>query len=352
MSSLRLVVLLAILAVAVAAVWLSTPKKEDGASRLLFPELTIEYLNTVNQITIARHGSSPVSVHLAEDGVWRVAQHYDYLANTVSIRNLLLTLADAEIVEQKTSLPDYYAQLDVADLEAGEGSGKLLTLRTADEEFGLIVGKRSRQVSGGQYVRKPGEADSWLINKSFDLPTATGRWLDKEMIHLEPDSVSTVTLVPPDDKPFTVIRDDNNELTIENLEEGKVLYQKERLRGIMSVTDYLYFKDVIPRDKIELPEEHIKLNIKASGGAIVDIKAYETADGKAYFVADSNSAPHRKNFAGWAFEVPHSVYENIDKRLDDFLAEPSVEEPSVVPQSPVSDQVTEDTAQEGEAQPQ
>ena len=319
-KNLRLAVLLVVLAVASAAVWMLNSGQQDREEEPLFPELGIESLNAVNVMEILRHGSSPINVYLADDDTWRVAEHYDYPANTVKIRELLFSLQDAKKIEEKTSLPEYYAQLGVADLDAEEGSGKLMTLKTPDGEFGLIVGKASRQVNDGQYVRKDGEATSWLVDVRFDLPADTVKWLDTEMIHLEPDTVSTVMVTHSDDgESFTVARDDKGDPIIPNLAEGQVVYQKEKLNRVIMVTDHLYFKDVLPQDEVQLPEEHIRLYVQTNENAFVDIKAYETDDGKKYFIADTNSTPQKQNFAGWAFEVPDTVYSGANQRLDDFL---------------------------------
>ena len=286
---------------------------------MLFPDLTIDSLNAVNAMEVTQRNSSPITVYLADDGSWRVAEHYDYLANPVKIRELLENLKDAKKIEEKTSLPEYYATLDVADPDAEEGSGKLMMLKAPDGEFGLIVGKPSRQISNGQYVRKYGESASWLINARFDLPADTIKWLDKEMIHIAPDTVSTITVTHSDDS-FTIIRDDKGEATIQNLAEGQVIYQKEKLNSVIMVTDHLYFKNVLPQSEVKLPEEHIRLYIRTNEGAFVDIKAYKTEDGGNYFIADTNSTPHKQNFSGWAFEVPGTVYAGVNQRLDDFLA--------------------------------
>ncbi len=351
MKNLRLAVLLMVLVAASVAVWMLNSKQPGSDESPLFPELTIDSLNTVNAIEIAQRNSSPINIYLADDSSWRVAEHYDYLANTVKIRELLLSLQDARKIEKKTSLPEYYPTLGVAPSDAEEGSGILMTFKTSDGEFGLIVGKISRQTKNGQYVRKPDEAESWLINARFYLPADTVQWLDKEMIHIEPDTVSTVTVTHSDDsESFKIIRDKKGELTIQNLAKEQVLRQKERLNRVIAVTDYLYFKDVLPLDQVELPEEHVRLNVRAKEGAFVDIKAYKTDDGKNYFIADTNSTPQQQNFRGWAFEVPNTAYDSANKRLSDFLATVPAEEESSMEKPSMEQEAEIDTGKETEDQ--
>ena len=340
----RLAVFLGALAAAGAAVWLVGLEREESGTELLFPELTLEELNAVNRVEIIEHGSSPVSVYLSDDGEWLVADHHDHPADTVKVRQLLSEIKDAEKIERKTSLPEHYATLGVADprndgASGGQGDGQsdgkgvLLSLKTPDATRALIVGSPSRQMSEGRYVRKPDEAESWLVNVALQLPVAASEWLDVEILHLEPDQVSTIKLTPAEGgttETLTVVRDKNKRLTVADVPEGKALKDQYKLRQIAAVTDYLKFKNVFPResDELDLPDERVTASFETKDGLTVTIEAYKDGGGKVYLELDAAGAGGRaedlkRRFSRWTYEVSSTIYKGLDRRPDDFLKDAS-----------------------------
>ncbi len=314
----------AALAVIGVAVWLLSPEQEE-TDAALFPELTLEVLNKVNHIEVTERSTSVISVYLADDGLWRVPEHHDYPADTVKVRQLLSDIKDAEKVERKTASPEHYAILGVADPVAEEG-GKLLRFRDADQTWGLIVGNPSRQVSRGQYVRKPDEAESWLVNVNLHLPDTPSEWLDTEVVHVEPNDVSTVTLSHSDGEPFTVARGTDGQLAIRDLPQGRVLKDAFRLNRILSATDYLKFKQVFPRgnNEVQLPNRHITAQLATLDGLTLTVRAYKTEENDAYFTLDADGTSTQAQtlklrLSKWLYQVSGSVYENLDKRLDNLL---------------------------------
>ena len=319
----RQIILLIILIVAGVAIWMLNSQQEEYIDPALFPGLTLETLNTVNRIEITESATPTVSIHLAADSLWRVTESYDYLADTTRIRQLLFDLQEAQKIEQKTSLPEHYAALGVADPIAETGGGKLLMLKNPEQSWELIIGKQSKQVSDEQYVRKLDESETWLIDKNLQLPIEPDKWLDTEIIHIEPSEISTMLISHfNDDEPFTVVRDKKAQLTIKDLPEGKVLDNQFKLKRIASVTDYLQFKNVFPREnhEVKLPDTFIKANIMTHIGKSLEIKAYMSEEGNAYFMLESEEStqPGELNFSRWLYEVSKPIYDNLDQSLDEF----------------------------------
>ncbi len=326
MNPARAIVLAAILAVLAVLAWLISTERSDKTDRALFPELTLETLNEIDRIEIAERGAVTGGVYRGDDGLWRVPGHHDHPADIVKIRRLLSDLQGAEKIEQKTSSPEHYAALGVAGPEAGEGGGKLLTLKDASESRQLILGNPSRQVSGGRYVRKPDEAESWLVNAGFELPAAPAEWLDKDIVHLEPSEVVKATITHAGGKPFTVARGGDGELGIADLPKGRVLKNAFNLKQIASVTDYLQFKSVFPSagHDIALPKKYITVKIVTANELTLVIKAYKAKDDKTYFMLDADGTSEqakelKQHLSAWLYEVSSTIYNNVDKRLDDFL---------------------------------
>src|SRR5437016_3885161 len=90
------------------------------------------------------------------------------------------------------------------------------TRNVADLDSGQVVlaglgGKRrpDRLGSGadGLYIRRPGDAQSWLALGSVELPAETKDWLDRKIVSIAPSRIGTVTLTHPDGSTLVLKRD-------------------------------------------------------------------------------------------------------------------------------------------------
>ena len=113
---------------------------------------------------------------LARDkDAWTLADRGGYPAKAEAVRALLVKLAEAELVESKTRNKDRYALLELEDPAAKDAKSRLL--RLLDDKGGVIaeaiVGKKRFDAFGGSksgtYVRKPGDAQTWLTNADLDV---------------------------------------------------------------------------------------------------------------------------------------------------------------------------------------
>ena len=99
------------------------------------------------------------------------------------MRALLVKLAGAELVESKTRNKDRYALLELEDPAAKDAKSRLL--RLLDDKGGVIaeavIGKKRFDAFGGSksgtYVRKPGDAQTWLSNADLDVSVAVRDWV-------------------------------------------------------------------------------------------------------------------------------------------------------------------------------
>ena len=195
--------LLAVIAVAALGVALSldpggpSPDAAVAEDELLVPGL-LEAINEVNQLQIAPAGAP--SVTLTRNGSdWSVREAHSYPANMKAVRAALLTLADARLLEPKTQRPENYAKLGVEDPESEGASGMLLTL-TSDEGVlaELIVGRYEGRSRAGTYVRRAGEAQSYLVSGELTLERDPVEWLLREVLHVDAAEVNQVTVMHAD----------------------------------------------------------------------------------------------------------------------------------------------------------
>ena len=151
-----------------------------------------------------------------QNGLWRIPSEYDYPAEAA---DRLATTASSVmgIVRESLAgrLSNEHAKLGVLDpladdIEDPEGVGKRITLKGADDEVvvDLIIGKEAGDVvltgaeapfgnsSGEKYyfVRNPEEQQTYKVKLKIDLSTKFSDWIDPDLLRIDPNSVTAVTI--------------------------------------------------------------------------------------------------------------------------------------------------------------
>lgn len=199
MNSRNLVALLVALAVLVAlALAVSVSQKQAPASGgLLLPDLKGQ-LNDVDRIVVRAGGNKTIATLERRPEGWVVADHDAYPADVGRIRKNLIALAEATILEEKTSNPELYDRLKVDDIEKDTAGGLRLDIGAGQATTGVIIG--STGVGGGEraYVRRAGEPTSWLVSGAFEAPREPGEWLDRTLTNVSGKRVQSVAITHPD----------------------------------------------------------------------------------------------------------------------------------------------------------
>ena len=162
-----------------------------GAGALLAPGLEAK-LNDVSAVVV-KGKDETVTLEKGTDA-WIVREKGGYPADTGKVRKLLIGLSKATLLEQKTSNPERYGELGVADLEPAAPAdatppadksaepattaGSLVDVQVpleGTDHFMLLIGKTARGATG-TYVRKSGDTQSWLASGDLvsNAPFAAG----------------------------------------------------------------------------------------------------------------------------------------------------------------------------------
>ncbi len=155
-------------------------------------------LDGVARVALVTGGVKTTLVRQGND--WTVEERGFYRADGDKMHKALLGLADLTYVEPKTRKPDLYPRLELDDADKPGAKSTLVTLSDAQGSLlgEIIAGKHSvDQLGGGNdgvYVRKPGDAQSWLARGSLDLSGGTADWLDKKLMDLPAAQVKSVAL--------------------------------------------------------------------------------------------------------------------------------------------------------------
>jgi hypothetical protein len=160
---------------------------------------------------VVKRDKGTLTLQRGQNG-WTVAERGNYPADSGKVRQALVGLAELKLVEAKTRKPELYKRLEVEDVKEGAKSAQVEVKDTAGQKMAeLIVGKRRPDRLGagtdGIYVRRPGEAQSWLAKGSLDLTGEAKDWLDKKVVSIPPAKVKSVRITHPDGSKLVIARD-------------------------------------------------------------------------------------------------------------------------------------------------
>src|SRR5256714_2330015 len=209
----RSLILLASATVVLVAIAISMLASGDrGVSRAApgqpaFPALAAK-LGDVASVTLSRNGTT---MTLIRDGdSWLVAEKGNYPANAGKISQIVRAMADLTLVEPKTQNPDLYPRLEVEEPDHGKSALVVVKAKSGGDLAQAIVGKRRYDRLGagndGVYLRKPGEAQTWLARGTLDPSGDPASWLDRQIIDISEKKIAKVTLTQPDGTKLVISR--------------------------------------------------------------------------------------------------------------------------------------------------
>lgn len=166
-----------------------------GSGQLVFPKVAA-VLPSATQVQIESAGKA--STLELKGKSWGLAERADYPIIESKLRELFAGLTELRLTEPRTSDPTEYARLGVENPGA-TGTSTLLTVRNASGATlaTLILGHRRTRSQGGLpeavYVRRPGEAQSWLAEGSVPADADPQSWLVRDLTDIAPAKVVKVT---------------------------------------------------------------------------------------------------------------------------------------------------------------
>ncbi len=363
MNTRTLVTLLASLAVLLAlavAVSLSQ-RKVAGSGDLLLPELRSQ-LNAIDKITVRASGDKTVATLEKREDRWILAERSGYPADVGRIRRNLIGLAEARILEEKTSNPELYDRLGVEDIEKESAAGVRLDLSTGSAVTSVIIGNTG--VGGGEraYARRAGEATSWLVSGSFDAPRETSQWLELGLLDIEAKRVHSVTITHPKDGTLRVEKSaaDAADFTVADVPKGRELSFPTAGNSLGGALADLSLENVEPADGFDPGEAQPTVaRFETFDGLVVEARTWQQPAGSrvrlsasadetlaARFApkpAQTDEAPAseagkeatpRKSFdevraeadqlngrfANWVYTLPEFKGEQLTRKIEDLLA--------------------------------
>jgi len=242
----------------VAAVALNQARRPaddtDRSSTYAVPALH-GHINDLTGLTITGAGNK-VLVTLAKTAQgWGVRERSDYPADTGKLRELLLKLTDAALLEPKTANPQRYAELGVDEPAGPEAKGVLLTLGGLGQPVRLIVGVTASR-GNATFVRRADEPQSWLAKGELAVARDPTDWLEKALVDLSAARIQGVMLRRPDGKTVRIEKGGNGAggFRLAEIPKGRTLAEGA-LDRLAAWTGGLVFDDVLARSAAEPPAD-------------------------------------------------------------------------------------------------
>ncbi|MEZ5564767.1 MAG: DUF4340 domain-containing protein [Gammaproteobacteria bacterium] len=285
---------------------------------------------------------------------WTVKERHDYPADVARLRKNLLALAEARVIEEKTSDPAYYSRLGVQDMNAAKARGMRLTLAGSKQPIDVIIGLPGPGGSDSTYMRRVGEAQSWLVSGRFDIGKTTGEWLSRSLMDIPASRVASITITHPGTEPLRITRHPdsadadsgdagniNIQFDVTGIPKGRSLSYPGVTNGIAGALADLQLEDVQTRDSLgEAPGKPVVARFVTTDGLVVEATAWQLPQGTRFsFSASAGKPPQgspdsaaqdaakqasalNARFGGWVYTLPPFKAGQLTKNLKDLLAAP------------------------------
>ena len=206
-----------------------------------------------------KHGDKEFTVRKTADG-WEIPERGGFPAKSEDVKKVLFKLGELRKGEERTQKPDLYPQLNVQDpdgkpLKEGEAGPTLLTLKDSKGQTlaSAIVGNTKLGAKPGVFIRKAGEAQSWLGEGTLEVPSEAIRWMDATLINVPRDRIKGATATQPDGSTVRVSRakPEDASFTVADIPAGKELKYAAAGDPLATAIAGLNFDDVTAADQID-----------------------------------------------------------------------------------------------------
>jgi hypothetical protein len=359
-----LFLLIAIVLIAYAGYYYSssTRQKPVDSSINLVPGLSGN-LNAVKKFTVVEVGNALLSDVSKSDKGWVVNNRDGYEANIAAVRQMLTNLAEAKLIEAKTSNPDNYAKLGVEDVSNQNAKGILFSIEGLDQEHNIIIGNKGSSGKNTQYIRKKEEQQSWLINKKLNLNRNVTDWLQKDILDIPPERIKTIQIRHPDGSEVNIANDgeEEYEYTLEATAPEGMKISESEIYQVANALSSMQLRDVSTFAKLDTKSiTPVETIFKTYDGLTITTKAYDIGINK-YFTIEvkysendvdlkvtkgeaTSTSPQdiisvdtamksdpkaaaelaessQQRLAGWAYQFPSITQDALVKKLENFFIE-------------------------------
>jgi Domain of unknown function (DUF4340) len=210
---------------------------------------------------------------------WAALERHGYPVDRKRVRDLVVALADMRLIERKTAQPEHYDRLEVEAVDAENAQSELVRLEAADGTVlaEAIIGKQRYRLTGtepsGTYLRRPDEAQSWLASGGIQIDREVARWLDGEIVDLDPEAIRRIEIQRAGEPSYAAVRDNpGDDLRLADLASDETLKDDADLSRLAGALSSVRLEDVRPRDQLTWPAEHHTARVETFDGVELSVR--------------------------------------------------------------------------------
>ena len=301
------------------------------------PEL-LGSLNNVSKVEITGPNNQVLSTLIKSNDTWLVKEKNQYPADISKIRTSLLAIAEAKIMEQKTSNPDLYSKLGVEDVSSESAQGVKVHLEYDGNVSNIVIGKPGPQINKTRYVRNEDSNTSWLIDRKIDLNHDAAYWLRKDIFSVEPDEVLEVIISLADGSRLEIknTNQEENSFEVTNLTDPESQVVDAELHQVTNALSSFQLLDVVT-DTSVIGDDNKTMDVSyhLKNGILINLTGYEIEQDNFVAIDVKESSKDGMNIddqvkeevsrlqditAGWIYKIPNVTYDSIHKSEPDVLA--------------------------------
>lgn len=331
---LLLVTVVAVIGAAVSVGRESRPAMAAGAGEKVFPDL-LDHLDRLRAIRI-RTADRTLTIRY-KDGGWRLEEQGDYPVDADRVRAMVINLTRIEKLEPKTDRPDRYPAIRVEDVDqAGAKSREVAILDAQDQPLArLITGTFALDVGeeGGQFVRVPGEAVSWLVQGQAEPGIEVRDWVERRVVDLPWTDIREVRIVHGNGEKIRAVRTEAgpSPLALQDVPKGKVPKRPDVANGFGGFFSSLQLEDVRPASEVVIPDaDAMTVTVDLFSGLHLVVRAGKVGGDFWMMVTEAKAVPPDGPGAaraaeivartkGYAYKVQDWKAEPITRRMADLV---------------------------------
>lgn len=276
-----LLITVAVLGIGLILTQRQQPVVENQAeSGPLVPELA-NALNDVSSIKISKAKDEVIAELVRAENGWTVANRHNYPANISKVREYLIKLSESKLREAKTSKPENYSRLGVVDVSSETATGFGVEVGGLKEPVKVIVGISSGGGTPGTFVRRQGDATSYLVSGDVIPDKEGGNWLAREIISMPSAEVRAVAVTAPDKSILTLEKADSAQpnYAVLKLPKGRQLSAESVGNLTAAALDGLTLEDVLPSSEATADAATTwSATYAGYDGFVVDVTLWDSAE--------------------------------------------------------------------------
>lgn len=320
---------IALILVAVVALLLPGKTARDISHSDTFLENLDERINDVDSLLVTP-GQGTQPIHLdRNDQAWTIRELNGFPADWARLRELLAALAEAKVIEPKTSNPEYFSRLGVEDITDSGANSVLLQLGLSGEKIGVIIGNYSPS-GRGQYVRMEGGDQAYLVDRELSIETDAIDWANKEIIDIGSALVAELQISHTNGDSVVIrkVSADDSDFSLSDIPDGRSIRSAWTVNSLANSFSLLDMQGVKPDTEMSF-ENSVEINLLSFSGLRISAEVFR--QNEQAWIRIRASAPEanpevqeqadaiNQGVSAWIFQIPAMKYDQMTKRMEDLL---------------------------------